>query len=235
MINFIRIWLISFVLLFIITVPFPIHSITHPGLFLEPFLVQLEETICHFIGLKFIFQHHFYSDSVDLTVHLTGLFFISLILGLSLNKHPCSTRIGQLWLPFLSYVLAFFLFKYGCDKLFKIQFYYPEPNILFTPFGKLDLDILYWSTIGKSHGYNIFLGIIEIIPGFLLLHSKTRKLGALIAFMVLIHVLMINIFYHIEVKILSSFLVLISFAVLFHYRKELISFFFSAQRDTNHR
>jgi len=37
------------------------------------------------------------------------------------------------------------LLNYGTDKLFLEQFYKPDANILFTPLGFLDSDILFWS------------------------------------------------------------------------------------------
>ena len=42
--------------------------------------------------------------------------------------------------------------------------------------------------MGTSRIYNIFMGIIEIIPAVLLLHKRTRFLGGLIAFVVLTNV-----------------------------------------------
>ncbi len=73
------------------------------------------------------------------------------------------------------------------------------------------------------------MGLIEIIPGILLFFRKTRKLGAIIAFGVLLNVLVLNFSYGIEVKILSSFLLLLSLIILANYRKELISFFIKGE------
>ena len=106
----------------------------------------------------------------------------------------------------VSNMLAFFLLRYGFDKLFKHQFYLPEPNTLYTPVGLLSKDILFWTSMGTSHSYNVFMGLIEIIPAFLLFFKRTRMLGGLISFAVLLNVLMINIGFDITVKILSSFL-----------------------------
>jgi hypothetical protein len=109
-----------------------------------------------------------------------------------------------------SYVLAFFLLKYGFDKVFKHQFYYPEPAILHTPLGKLDRDILYWSTMGKSYSYSVFTGFLEIIPAFLLLSRNFRLLGSVLAFGVFTHVFAINIGFDIQVKFLAGFLLVLS-------------------------
>ncbi|MFN5417704.1 MAG: hypothetical protein ACK5B9_11655, partial [Flavobacteriia bacterium] len=226
--NLIRIWGIVFILLWIFTIPFPLNSIPNPVYYFEAFFSGLEQEICCFLGLNFQFSGHFYSDSIDLGIHVIFLVILALLSSIAIQKlrNINSEKVSQLLLLISSYTLAFFLLKYGYDKLFKLQFYFPEPNILHTEFGKLDLDILYWSTIGKSHSYNIFLGLIEIIPAFLLFFARTRKLGACIGLAVLIHVLMINISYHIEVKILSSFLIFLCLIILSKYWKSLVGFFF---------
>jgi hypothetical protein len=69
------------------------------------------------------------------------------------------------------------------------------------------------------------MGLIEIIPGLLLLWSRTRMLGALMALGVLGNVLALNFGFDITVKILSTMLVLASVFVLIPFRKRLWSFF----------
>lgn len=125
-----------------------------------------------------------------------------------------------------AYILSFFLFVYGFNKIFKLQFYIPEPNTLYTPLGQLSKDILFWSSMGSSHSYNLFMGLVEIIPALLLLFRRTRMLGAVISFTVLLNVLMINFGFDISVKILSSFLLFLSLVILVPYAKKLFSFFF---------
>jgi hypothetical protein len=122
-----------------------------------------------------------------------------------------------------SYVLAFFLLKYGVDKIFKVHFYFPEPNTLFTPLGYLSKDILFWSTVGSSYSYSVISGILEIIPAILLLNRKTRLLGGFIAFGVMLHVLIINFSFDISVKILSSYLLILALILILPYAKSLFS------------
>lgn len=125
----------------------------------------------------------------------------------------------------LSLILAFYLLQYGFDKVFKSQFYFPESNTLHTPLGHLSKDILFWSAMGSSYWYNLFMGTIEIIPALFLLHNKTRMLGAFVAFAVLLNVWMINMSFDITVKVLSTLLVLITIYLLSFYWRKLISFF----------
>lgn len=129
----------------------------------------------------------------------------------------------------LSYVLAFFLLKYGIDKLLLQQFYLPQPNTLFTQVGDLTKDILFWTSMGTSKSYNWFMGGIEIFPGLLLLYSKTREVGAILAFGVLLNVFMINVGFDISVKLLSLYLLICSVFLIQPFALRLYQFFILKQ------
>jgi hypothetical protein len=135
------------------------------------------------------------------------------------------TKIHSFIRVFLTYYLALILLKYGFDKIFKAQFYLPEPNLLYTPMGYLDKDILYWSTLGLSSSYSIFGGLMEVIPALMLLHRKTRTLALIIIVGVLLHVVSINFSFDISVKLFSVFLLMVSVTLLAPNLKNLIRFF----------
>jgi len=169
------------------------------------------------------------SDSTSMYLLVLILLFIAIIFSLLLpifrfwKKHKNKTlTILQL---ILVYYLALIMLKYGFDKVFKAQFYLPEPNLLFTPLGKLDKDILYWSTMGSSYSYNIFMGLMEVIPALLLLFKKTRILGLFILSGVLINVVFVNFSFDISVKLFSSFLLFINLLLLAPSIKKIIQFF----------
>lgn len=121
--------------------------------------------------------------------------------------------------------IALILFKYGVFKLFQTQFYTPEPNILFTPLGFLDKDILYWSTMGTSYSYNLFMGIVEITASILILFNKTRVLGLLISLGTIINILAVNIGFNISVKAFAFFLLFLNLLLLSENIKNLFVFF----------
>lgn len=110
----------------------------------------------------------------------------------------------------LAGILFLFLFKYGWDKLVKLQFYMPEPNILYTPFGKLSKDIAYWSLTGSSYAYTVALGIIEILTALLLLFKRTQFLASLLSISVFAQIVLINFSFDISVKLLSASLLIFS-------------------------
>jgi uncharacterized membrane protein YphA (DoxX/SURF4 family) len=128
-----------------------------------------------------------------------------------------------------TYYLGWILLKYGLDKLFKCQFYLPEPNILYSRVGDLDKDILFWSSMGSSYSYNIFMGLSEIIPGILLFFGKTRKLGLLLVLGVLLNVVAINFSFDISVKLFSSFLLFIAIYLIVPFAINLWRFLSNQQ------
>ena len=159
-----------------------------------------------------------------------GLFLLPLALVISgtlqLLSIELRSKVVHLLEVCIAYILAYFLLKYGMDKLLLYQFYTPEGNILFTPVGQLSKDILFWSTMGSSTFYNLFMGLVEIIPGLLLLHRRTRMFGAFCSFGVLLHVFMINIGFDISVKLLSLYLLLCSIYLLSTHARSIFWFFF---------
>lgn len=130
------------------------------------------------------------------------------------------------------YYLSLQLFIYGCDKLFKAQFYLPEPNILYTPLGKISKDLLFWSSMGSAHLYNVFMGSLEVLPAILLWFRKTRVLGLLIALGVLLNIVFINLGFDISVKLYSIFLWGLCAFLLWPNARALYQFFILKKTST---
>jgi hypothetical protein len=169
----------------------------------------------------------FSSDSKGLYL-LVGLFvlislFLSTFFMKIIEKEIKVDRITLFIRKMIAYYLAIILLKYGFDKLFKTQFILPEPNILFTPLGKMDKDILFWSTMGSSYTYNILTGMAEIIPAIFLLFKRTRGVGLLISLGVLLNICIINLSFDISVKLFSGFLLFITFFALTPFLKKYYS------------
>lgn len=222
-----------FIVLFTVTLPFPLSFFPSVGEWLQPCFQGLNQwSAAHIFGIRSAFTSHIESDSTGFYIHLFHLLLFSIVLGsvwLKYFKKSNETRLQYLFNTTATYVLAFFLLKYGFDKVFKAQFYLPEPNTLYTPLGMLSKDILFWSTVGSSYSYSLFSGLMEVIPAFLLFHRKTRLLGGLIAFGVLLHVLVINFSFDISVKILSAYLLFLSLVVISPYLKSLFQLFVREQ------
>ena len=216
------IWILSFFLF----LPFPYSFLPNFGEVLSEVLFPIVKLIGFLFGTE-LAQSNFHSDSIHLYLQLLTTLLLSAIVAniIVRIKSINQERFNIILHTTASYILALFLLKYGCDKLFKYQFYDGAPNTLFTPVGYLSKDILFWTSMGSSHSYNVFMGLIEIIPGLLLLSKKTRALGALIATAVLTNVLAINFGFDITVKILSTMLVITALYILEPHFKRLYLFF----------
>jgi hypothetical protein len=88
---------------------------------------------------------------------------------------------------------------------------------------------LAWAFLGFSKGYNLFMGIAEVLA-VLLLFRRTMIVGAIITLMAASNVMAVNYFYDVPVKILSTHLVLMTLFLLLHNAKELLSFFFTSEQ-----
>ncbi|MCX8532994.1 hypothetical protein [Chryseobacterium luquanense] len=153
------------------------------------------------------------SDSCSMLILIIILLITSTIFSFLIKK-----KWTKSFLLITEYVCVIYisviLIKYGVDKIFKTQFPEPESNILFTKFGNLDKDILFWSTIGTSKIYNNITGSIEIFSGILLLFKRSQFLGLLIAMICFSQILIINISFDISVKFFSLILLLMSIFLL---------------------
>ena len=65
---------------------------------------------------------------------------------------------------------------------------------------------LAWTFLGFSKGYNLFMGVAELMAG-LLLFRRTVAIGAIITLMTTANVMAVNYFYDVPVKIVSTALV----------------------------
>lgn len=223
LLSSVYLFFLLFVVGIVLVIPFPYNILPDISHYISPYILHI---------LGFIFDKKaltFASDSEGLLLWGILYAFLCILVAFSaffwrkLWAFLAGTK--AYFYSFCAYYLAMMLFRYGWDKLFKHQFYQPEPNILYTPFGDLEIDMLYWSTMGKSYTFSLFGGIMELVPAFLLLFRPTRLLGAVWAFAVLWQIVVINISFDITVKFLSSFLMLISLILISPYFSAFYRFF----------
>ena len=220
-----------FVIFFTLTFPFPYYTLPNFGSWIAPIFEPINHFWANLFGLK-ILDLRIYSDSPGLFLHLITISVVSTIgsaVWCVITNWKKEIRLWYWFHASISYCLALTLFKYGFDKIFKHQFYFPEPNTLFTPIGELTPDILYWSSMGTSYHYSLFSGLLEIIPALLLLFRKTRFSGGFIAFAVLLNIVMINFGFDISVKVFSIYLLFLSLVIISPNLNNLKLFFFSNQ------
>lgn len=168
------------------------------------------------------------SDSIALGILLILIFLISILISPFIKNQTIISFSKSI----ITFYLIFILLKYGIDKIMGTQFYTPEPNILYSNFGNLDKDILFWSVNGLSKTYCIITGFVEVFTGLLLFSRRTRLIGLLISTFVFVQIVIINFSFDISVKIYSIFLLAMTVFLLFPYLKPLKNIFFSEKPTT---
>jgi uncharacterized membrane protein YphA (DoxX/SURF4 family) len=223
-----------FVILFIFSFSFEHEFIPDPGKFFASFFEHFAAwTGKTFFDFSPACTYEIASDSAGFYMNALNLLVVSLLVAVAwsfTNKERSGHHKMAYWFfAVVRFYLAMQLFSYGFNKLFKWQFYLPEPNTLFTTIGNTPRDLLYWSSMGTSWSYTVFLGIVEILAAALLLFRRTYIAGALVAAVVLVHVLVINLGFNISVKLYSAFLLLLCMILLAPEAKKLFGFFFSGK------
>jgi hypothetical protein len=215
-----------FCVLVIVTVYFPYTLIPHPATVLFAFFKELALfTGENLFAIKVASDVEFSSDSIWLYVHLLNLFIFCIPLSIAASQYLEVSKGEKLWallLIVIRYYLVLQLMIYGWNKIFKWQFYLPEPNTLATPIGNLSKEMVFWSLIGSSYGYSVFAGIMEVIPAIMLLFKRTRIIGALLSFGVLLQVFVMNLSFDISVKFYSFFLLMLSAIILITNKRKIL-------------
>ncbi|ASU33184.1 hypothetical protein [Mucilaginibacter xinganensis] len=126
----------------------------------------------------------------------------------------------------IRYYVAITMVLYGSIKIIKLQFPAPGPGRLIQPLGTMSPMGLAWTYMGYSTGFNIFTGMAELTCGLLLFFRKTTTLGAIVGLVVAGNIMAINYCFDVPVKLLSTFLVLMSLFILVRDFRRLVNFFF---------
>lgn len=152
----------------------------------------------------------------------------TVIWSLAAKKETQYDRLNDVLRIAVRYYIAGMMIIYGVDKLFKTQFQYPDLFMLTTSLGDMTPKTLAWSFLGHSYLYNVFMGIAEL-SCVLLLFRKTVSLGAVIAFMVSLNVMVVNYSFDVPVKMISTALVILSGFLLLNDLPKFYRLFFKGE------
>src|SRR5687768_4489205 len=121
---------------------------------------------------------------------------------------------GPWWRLVVRVLLAASMLEYGMTKVIPTQFPAPPLTALVTPAGEMTLSALLWTTIGSAPAYQIATGCVEVLAGVLLLLPWTVPLGALLALVSLLQVLLLNLTFDIGVKLVTMHLIVLALILL---------------------
>lgn len=146
-----------------------------------------------------LFLKHGYSEVealgvfAALMVVMTGAF---VVLMKRLRREEKSLTIDYLNLGVQRYVLALFMVNYGVPKLFGRFFDY-QLFALDSPMGMASDFELAWYYFGLNPWQELIAGLMELLPGLLLLHRRTYYLAAVVLLPVVGQVFVLNFFFKI--------------------------------------
>lgn len=151
-------------------------------------------------------------------INLILLFLVSVIFGVIwslLDKKSKNYDQLYYWVhTIVRYRLAFGMVGWGLKKVFPMQMVYPTIGMLNTPFIDMAEKKLYWSHVGVSFWYTVFLGFAELIPGLLLLHRKTAPLGGALAAVVCFNIVLANHVFDAGVAVPAAYFTLLGIYVV---------------------
>lgn len=130
-------------------------------------------------------------------------------------------RVEKVSITILRYILAYFMFFYGTEKIFFKQFDITY-NSLDTTLVNLDSFRATWFYFGRSTAFIILMGLMELIPAILLLFRRTYLAGSIILLPVIFNVLLTNIFNSISPVTLILSILFSLFSIQISWSKKMI-------------
>jgi hypothetical protein len=147
-------------------------------------------------------------------------FFAAVVIGsiwTMVDRKTLTYNTLYYWIRVLArYRLAYGMIGWGLKKAFPMQMVYPTVGMLNTPFIDMAEKKLYWSHVGVSFWYTVFLGFAEILPGLLLLHRKTASLGGALAAVVTFNICIANHAYDAGVAVPAAYFAIIGIFVVWY-------------------
>ncbi len=159
----------------------------------------------------------------------TMVAILGAIIWSALDRKRTNYETLYYWLTtIIRYFLAFTLFLFALEKIFKVQF--PDLGLytLTEPVGNLSPMSLAWAFFGYSYGYNIFIGIAES-AALLLLFRRTMTFGAILTMVTLANVMAVNFNYDVHAKMYPTALFVMTLTLLIPHLNRLFKFFFTNQ------
>ncbi|SIN79805.1 hypothetical protein [Algoriphagus halophilus] len=215
--------------------PFPLDNIPFTHEVFSKYVLSLQEKYILFFGKSFLglpelekIQRTGSGDTTFDYVKIPALMTFSFLVAIglfSLKKVRIhAVDFYQLILIYARYYVGLTLISYGIAKFLIGQFPGPSFYSMDILVGDISPMGLAWRFFGYSDTYKIFMGLSELIAGFLLLFRRTAILGALVAISVCLNIVLVNFSFDVPVKLFSSHLLFFSILILLPGAKALFDF-----------
>ncbi|QNL50226.1 hypothetical protein H8S90_00915 [Olivibacter sp. SDN3] len=145
-----------------------------------------------------------------------------------------SYRLKALLEHAVIYALALDLSMFGWHKIEGLQMIVPL-GVLDQPFSNFSGENLVWAFFKYSYPFTACIALLQIITAALLLFSKTRLFGLILAVPVLIFITSLDFFYHMPIGVLIHGIILLIgvFYFLSQDFNRLIDFIFQPMKGLN--
>jgi hypothetical protein len=150
---------------------------------------------------------------LTLFVNAVSTFVLVLIWNFIDGKRKSYNTLLYWFLVILRIVIIAAMLLYGFVKIFKLQFPSASLTHLLDTLGDFSPMGLAWTYMGFSKGFNVFVGLLEVLGGLLLIPRRTQTLGSFIVIGVMTQVAVMNFCYDIPVKLFSIHLILMAFVI----------------------
>ena len=158
-------------------------------------------------------------------------------LGFALWARRCRARGEDATIDYLNvgiqrYVLGVFMISYGVPKICGVFFDY-QLSAVDSKMGAASDFELAWYFYGNKPWQELLSGVLELVPGFLLLHRRTYYLAAVLLLPVAAQVLVLNFFYEIGGLTFPAALVLMAcnLYILYSQKPRIVAFVKSLNFD----
>ena len=134
---------------------------------------------------------------------------------------------------FCRYFAALMIIQYGFAKINGAQFTVLQ-SVLDQPLRDVSGFWLTWYYFGYSEVYGNLIALVQIAGGMMLLLRRTTLLGACLLFGVMTNIVLVNIFFGIDLGalVLSLLITMCLFFILWQHRDELIQLFLVGTKHT---
>ena len=157
--------------------------------------------------------------------------FLAGLLLFTTSKKNNTDKLEYLSITTLRYSLAFvMIIVYGYCKIVSKQFQI-RYSALDMPLKDVSDFDLTWYFYGRSNVLTFFLGLIEFLPGVLLLWQRTTLLGATILLPVITNIMLLDNFNDVgpHLNVFSTIFFFFDVGILLFYRHEIITLFNSSK------
>jgi len=215
----------TFVYFLLYSFPFPLQHIPYLGGYISRYYSLLWQSVVPWVG------KHILRVSYDIPIAMSGsgdktydwvqnFCFLTLaalatiVWSLLDRKRISYQKLHQWFTLYMRFVLAGWMIVYGAMKAIPTQMPRPFLTRLIEPYGDFSLMGVLWSFMGASPAYTSITGTIELVGGILLIFPRTTILGAIVSFIAMVQVFILNMCYDVPVKLFSFNLVLMSVFLL---------------------